>query len=247
MENLQPLLSSRKGIHSDLCVTVSPDNATLTVFLGVLVLERIPNDPSDFFYRLFLGRLINMGFKAATLQQVFSHDSRTLRRWAQATASGEPEEMIRVLSGRGGSPKITAAVERFIKLQYRSHRLLYRDYRRRIASQVEAVFRQKISRKVLRQLFRAADAEDACDCLQPASSPLSNTDISLPSGAENSFSENPLGVAFGCPLPHKTASFSDNRTPAVMPHSGVPIPSQPIPVHHAGLMQISSYLSLIHI
>nr|MBC8422740.1 hypothetical protein [bacterium] len=134
---------------------------TLYVFLGVALLECVPSDPGAPAYRMLLARLVNAGFGVTALGKLFNHDGRTLRKWADALACGDGDKLAAALAGRGASAKVTGALQRFVKMQYRALRGRHRDYRRRIMAQTAEVFGESISRETARRLFREADREGA--------------------------------------------------------------------------------------
>ena len=82
------------------------DHAQFLIYYGFEMIEIVPDDPPSGVYKLMLGRLYNFGIKGRSLCETFSVDPKTLRRFGRALKS-PPEEMIRILKGRGADRKIT--------------------------------------------------------------------------------------------------------------------------------------------
>lgn len=242
---IQPVIGGRNRAASDLTVSRSGDGSSLYVYHGLALIECVPNDPGAPVYRMLLGRLVNLGFGISALARLFGHDERTLRRWADALSSNDPDVMAAALSGRRACKKVTAVIERFVKMQYRLLRGLHRDFRRRILDQVHSVFAERISRERVRQLFRDADREDeergrvadqATGCAPPSVPP------SLTEPAEQT-TVLPAPAAL-CPTATAAEPGNDNRSPVdaaqeqprTLPWNGREVSGQLQAVHHAGLV-----------
>ncbi len=160
MFTLQPLLTPRHGLGSDLCLFSSSDHSELFAFLGTALLERVPLRPEVLRYKMMVGRLVNAGHRLRELQSQFGHDPRTMKRWAAALQSDDAEFALRAFGGRGKPGKVSAALARFVKSRYRELRGKGGgDYRRTIGSEVEEYFGERLSGETLRKLFREADRE----------------------------------------------------------------------------------------
>jgi hypothetical protein len=163
MENLQLVLTGDKGVTTDLTVFLSSSERELFVYLGVALLERVEYNRNQFAYKMLIGRLVNVGVALVKLKRQFNHDSRTMKRWAQALTSEDPDFIVRAFAGRGPLPKVINPMIRLVKMRYRALKGVVRNYRQIIAREVEECFGVTISRETLRNLFNLARKEtDAC-------------------------------------------------------------------------------------
>jgi hypothetical protein len=159
MDNLQLVLTGGKGTTTDLTVFLSDSERALFVYLGVALLERVDSDPNQIAYKILLGRLVNAGIRLSELQRKFKHDPRTMKQWAEALKSNDPDLMVRAFSGRGCLPKVVGPMIRMVKMRYLHLRETVRNYRQIIAREVKECFGETVSRETLRQLFVAARVE----------------------------------------------------------------------------------------
>lgn len=224
--NVQPLLIGGNGVASDLHVVLSETSDSLLVFLDTALLERIRCSREALQYKMLVGRLANAGWALSELQRAFGHDPRTVKKWAAALQSEDVDEVVRAFGGRGQERKVTAAVARYVKQRYRELSGQRRDFRRTVAEEVADLFGERLSREVLRRLFREADRED-------------------PSGRRATVGTAPGWVVMGCPdggIPGAEPNGNDNRSPEAegelpdLPTVLHAAPSRPVGVHHAGLV-----------
>ena len=169
MHNLQPLLVSRKDTSTDLSLMLSSDGKDIFAFLDTALLERISCSREKLEYKILVGRMVNAGHSLASLKSSFGHDARTMKRWAAALKSDDPEFIVRVFSGRGGAGKITPLLKKFVFARYRQ--LLDEGesgYRERIQSDLVEYFGVELSGETLRKMFRAADCVDG-ECAEKTS------------------------------------------------------------------------------
>ena len=159
MENLQLVLAGCKGTTTDLTVFLSDKERALFVYLGLALMERVDADPNQFAYKMLVGRLVNANTPFEELKRHFNHDPRTMKRWAQALKSTDPEQIMQLFSGRGGVPKVVDPMIRMVKMRYLHLRNRVRNYRQMIADEVKECFGESISRETLRQLFVIAREE----------------------------------------------------------------------------------------
>lgn len=221
----------------------------LAVYLGVTLLETVPADPGSPAYRLLLGRLVNLRFGVTKLASLFGHDARTLQKWGEAVADGDPAALAAMLAGRGASAKVTQAMERFVKVQYRQLRYQCRDYRRVIMGQVHDVFRERVSRESLRRLFRAADREDALSHSPPAAAECP----AGPDGGDETVIQVPAPAGMGCPSPLASVPGPDNQTPVpadieqalTLPWAGRIAGKTVQAIHHAGLILVAAFMDAV--
>ena len=159
MENLQLVLAAGKGNTTDLTVFLSASEHALFVYLGLALMERVDSAPNQFAYKMLVGRLVNAGIPLEELKRKFKHDSRTMKRWAEALKSNDPDWIIRAFAGRGYLPKLIGPMIRMVKMRYLQLRDTVRNYRQVIAREVKECFGVKVSRETLRRLFAVAREE----------------------------------------------------------------------------------------
>jgi len=158
MNNLQLVLSGFKGA-TDISVHLGEDPDYLYVYLGLALLERVPNNPDELLYQLMLARLVNSGASLRLLASQFNHAPKTLKSWAAAVLSGDMEEIITAFSGRGPSLRMTATIRSFAKGQYLAIRHIHVDYRKRIRQAIAEKYNEEFSEGFLSRLFFEFDAE----------------------------------------------------------------------------------------
>ena len=161
MENLQLALTGDKGVTTDLTLFLSASEQDLLVYLGVALLERVEYNRNQFAYKMLIGRLVNAEVALAKLNRQFNHDSRTMKRWAKALTSEDPNFIVRAFAGRGPLPKVIGPMVRFVKMRYLSLKGFVRNFRQIIAREVEECFGETLSRETLRHLFNLARQESA--------------------------------------------------------------------------------------
>lgn len=159
MENLQLVLAAGKGNTTDLTVFLSASEHALFIYLGLALMERVDSDPNQFAYKMLVGRLVNAGIPLEELKRKFKHDSRTMKRWAEALKSNDPDWIIRAFAGRGYLPKLIGPMIRMVKMRYLQLRDIVGNYRQVIAREVKDCFGVKVSRETLRRLFAVAREE----------------------------------------------------------------------------------------
>ncbi len=223
--NVQPVLSGGNGVTTDLHLVLSESSGSVLVFLGTALLERIGCSREALQYKMLVGRLANAGWSLSALQRAFGHDPRTVKKWAAALLSEDVEFAVRAFGGRGGGRKVTPAVARYVKQRYRELCGQRRDFRQTVVGEVADLFGERLSREVLRRLFRQADREDA--------TPRERSPAAF------------AGEAIGCPNDGTSGTepaANDNRSPEVasdppyVPPAVGAAPSRPVGVHHAGLI-----------
>ena len=87
--NLQPVLSCREGISSDISVFLNHADTTYDVYIGVALMERVGVDPEIIQHKMLVGRLFNAGVSLRELADTFGHDPRTIKKWGVAILSGD--------------------------------------------------------------------------------------------------------------------------------------------------------------
>lgn len=152
------------GVATDLSLFLSEDGSDILAFLGVALLERIRCCPQQLQYKMLIGRMVNAGHRLSELRRQFGHDARTMKQWAAALQSDDPEFIVRVFSGRSRGRKMTPAAARYAARRYRG--LLLRgetSYREKIRCELSDYFGIEVCGEVLRRIFRDAD-RTAAEC-----------------------------------------------------------------------------------
>ena len=115
---LQPVLGTdkRNPIFSVCRQAGTPPS--LHVYYGAELLEVVPEDRQHPAFKLLLARLYNAGVKGLALQRSFQTDRKTMQRWGQALQSGDAEQLVRALAGRGGQRKLTPEIRSFVRVRF---------------------------------------------------------------------------------------------------------------------------------
>lgn len=236
--NLQPLLFGGKRYATDLDLVLSEVDNNYCLYLGPALVERISCNEESLAYKCLVGRLYNAGWKMGQLRSIFTHDSRTIQKWADALLSDDPEFIVKTFSGRGARKKTSPEAIRFIKARYLELKNKRSDFRRQISVEVASYFNVLLSRETLRKIFRAADEQ---------------------SNAQQSISENKIelgnvqNMSITCPqseIPSSNPFSDDKQSTHFAPIGNIPIgsnkmPKPSIPLHHAGLIFFTTMLELL--
>lgn len=80
--------------------------------------EVVPEDRQHPAYQLLVARLYNAGVKGLALQRHFQVDRKTMQRWGRALQSGEAQQLVQALAGRGGRRKLTPEIRAFVGVRF---------------------------------------------------------------------------------------------------------------------------------
>jgi len=156
---LEPLLGTDKR-NPVFSVYRNRDENNLYLYYGLELLEIIPDQPNHPRLKLMVAQLFNARVKGITLTEVFGFDRKTIKSWADALLSGDPERLVRVLEGRSARRKLTTEVKAFVKFRFQA---IYPDdkatYSKRIREEIAEVFSVSLSSEALRPLFNECKAE----------------------------------------------------------------------------------------
>lgn len=151
---LPPILGTDK---SNPCFSVfksTSDSTKLEVYFGMALLEKVNNDGSSLLFKMLIGRLYNSRIKVKTLENAFGLHRSTFRPWGEVLNSGDDIEIIRILSSSGGTPKITAEIDRFTRSEfqriYPKNRYTYSSV---IRDKIKNVFKIELTGESLRPIF----------------------------------------------------------------------------------------------
>ena len=150
---LQQILSSCESLDSDLSVFLDSRDNTYCVYVGVALIECVSVDPAELTHKMLIGRLCNGGAKLCVLTKQFNHDSRTIKKWADALLSGNFDDLVEAFLGKK-IRKTTPELIAYVKQQYRNRAQLPRYYREIIIDKTEEVFGIRISKTLASNIFR---------------------------------------------------------------------------------------------
>lgn len=155
----QLLLPCKKNCKFDL-LTDNPSAPTqYYIYLGVVLVDSVPNNKKHFLYKLMCARLALAGFKFEGLAETFQYSSKTISKWAKILDAGDAREIADAF-GLGHRGKITPEIQSYIKNRY-----LYllkageSAYSKKILSEVKEYFDITVTGAGIRPYLREADAE----------------------------------------------------------------------------------------
>lgn len=205
---------------------------------------------------MLVGRQVNAGEKMSQLKEIFGHDYRTMKKWAAAMRSSDPEFIVQAFRNRGGQVKITNAVARYVKERYRTINAHVYNFRQKIAAETKQYFKVKLSTESLRGLFREADAQDKEQAKLASSIETDFAADDLPEVESHSRPKDE-NKSFACPLEENLSSkktvadkySTNNESPQVHPVGRLPVAAgshaEPLrALHHAGAVFFSFLIEL---
>ena len=245
---LQPVLGTdkRNPIFSVCRQAGTPPS--LHVYYGAELLEVMPEDRQHPAFKLLVARLYNAGVKVSALQRSFKVDPKTMQRWGQALQSGEAEQLVRALAGRGGHRKLTAEIRSFVRVRFPE---IYEQsrpgYSQRLRAEIQRVFGVRLSGECLRPLLKSLRAELRQELSPPPTqSGTENRETACVGAPEPlapmpvAVSAEPLSAAPPAPPPpgiRKESPVLPAPTPAPVAHCGISF------CHHLGVLLFSAVLS----
>ena len=133
ISTLHPILLPNKG-HSLFSLLGDQKEISaskyLYLYLGTCLVDRVPNDPGHFLYKMVMARLRLVGFKYAEIRQVCPYCENTIRNWSRILARGDAQEVANAfgLNSRG---KLTTDSLAYVENRYRELKTLKRhDFRK---------------------------------------------------------------------------------------------------------------------
>jgi len=115
VENLQQLLLPCKfDCNFSLHVDCLENPKHYYFYLGVILIDTVPNDRSHVLYKLLCARLRLAGFRLKGLSSTFDYCEETISKWAKVLNRADAKEIARVF-GLTRKGKITPEVESYIK------------------------------------------------------------------------------------------------------------------------------------
>ncbi len=126
----------------------------LYVYFGATLLEVVPDDRSNFEFKLLIARLYNAKVKIESIRKAFGVARTTMKRWGDAIKSGDPERLIEALSGQGAPRKLTSEVKAFVRVRFLSiYKENHYNYSAIIRNEIKEIFKKDISAESLRPIF----------------------------------------------------------------------------------------------
>jgi transposase len=151
---------NKKNPYFTLCQDKT-DPTKVYVFFGAALMEVVPLDKSNPEFKLLIARLYNAGIRASSIKKAFGIARSTMKRWAKALKSGDPELLVRALSGAGAPRKLTEEIRAFIRVRfptiYKENRYTYSSV---IREEIKEIFGKDISSETLRPLFNELKKEE---------------------------------------------------------------------------------------
>lgn len=242
---LQPVLGTdkRNPIFSVCRQAGTP--TCLHVYYGAELLEVVPQDRQHPAFKLLLARLYNAGVKGVELQRSFQVDRKTMQRWGQALQSGDAEQLVRALAGRGSHRKLTPEIRSFVRVRFPEiYQQSRAGYSQRLRTEIQRVFGVGLSGECLRPLLKCLRAERRQE-LSEAAAQTGNPNQQTPcvSGPEPPASApaevrtEPLSAAPALPPPPPVI----RKESPVLPVP-VPAPAATGFCHHLGVLLFSVVL-----
>jgi transposase len=150
----------KKNPYFTICKDTS-DPSKVHVFFGAALMEVVPLDKSNPEFKLLIARLYNAGIRAVAIKKAFGIARSTMKRWAAALKSGDPERLVRALSGAGAPRKLTEEIRAFIRVRFPK---IYKEtkytYSAVIREEIKEIFGEDISSETLRPLFNELKKEE---------------------------------------------------------------------------------------
>jgi hypothetical protein len=221
----------------------------LHVYYGAELLEVMPEDRQHPAFKLLVARLYNAGVKGSALQRSFKVDRKTMQRWGQALQSGDAEQLVRALAGRGGHRKLTPEIRSFVRVRFAEiYDQSRAGYSQRLRAEIQRVFRVQLSGECLRPLLKSLRTELRQELSQPAQSGTENRETACVCAPEP---PTPMPVA----VPAEPLSAAPPAAPPPGIRKESPVLPAPVPVpvpvphcgisfcHHLGVLLFSAVLS----
>jgi DNA-binding transcriptional regulator YiaG len=217
----------------------------LHVYYGAELLEVVPEDRRHPAFKLLVARLYNAGVKGVALARTFQVDRKTMQRWGQALQSGDAEQLMRALAGRGGHRKLTPEIRAFARVRFPEiYQQSRAGYSQRLRAEIQRVFGVRLSGECLRPLLKGLRAELRQELRAPGAPPGNENRQTSGVGAP----EPPALTAVEVPpeLP-RVAPAPPPPPPAIRKESPVLPGAAPAPsvvgfCHHLGVLLFSAVL-----
>lgn len=224
--NLHPVLIPAKrscpfSLHTD---SGDIESSTfIELHIGVICLERVPNERSHFLYKMLVARLRLNGFQLKGISKMFDYSENTIRHWAEVLRSGSANEVAQ-LFGLMHKGKLTHEVRAYIEHRYHNlTRNRIHNFRRQILGELKDIFELDVSGETLRTLFREIDKKQSEEVEEDKMEPAfvhenhAPDDVAV-SAPDDSPGENEVNL----PAIPVSKALDGSNSPAVLPEEYCP-------------------------
>ncbi len=151
--SLQRIIGIEEGKHM-ISVFKNPDKKSLDIYHGFVFWDSCPDDNEHPKFKFLVGSLYTAKVKLKFITKEFGISGNTVRKWAKAINSRDPEEIAKAFKGRGANSKMTDEIRAFIEYSFM---MIYKrnkySYSKEIRDDIESVFKVSFSSESLRPLF----------------------------------------------------------------------------------------------
>lgn len=250
----------------------SQEPGRLLVFFGSALMETVNENRDSPEFKLLVARLYNAGLKVESLKKVFKIPRTTMQRWGDALKSGDPERLLRTLSGPNQPRKLTKEILSFTEMRFKDVYPENRyNYSSEIRKEIKDVFNVDISGESLRLYFKkwkekygtqpsAPQGKEKSEQGACANQAEAKPTGSLPKGkdvgevettAANAPSESPCVEVEGEQASGKGAEISLKNQHAVAPNPKRALPffkssGEYLFCHHVGVLLFSGFFAKIN-
>ena len=93
---------------------------TIDVYYGAGLFEVVADVPKSPELKHMIARLFLSGVSKKSLTDNFGYSYNAIKRWAEASKTGDPYKIIHALSGQGAPKKLTTEIQSFITHRFKS-------------------------------------------------------------------------------------------------------------------------------
>ncbi len=151
--NLQAIIGTDKK-NPHFTVFKNLKEKTIDVYFGSALFSAVADTPNNPNLKLLIAQLFSTGIKKKSLTEHFGYSYNAMKRWSDALNTGDPEILVKALSGQGAHKKLNTEIKSFVT---HSFKYIYKTnkytYSKEIREDVKEVFNVELSREVLRPLF----------------------------------------------------------------------------------------------
>jgi len=207
------------------------------LYFGSELMEVVPDDRNSPQWKLMIARLFLAGIKSKKLTERCGPARTTIKRWADALVSGDPQRLVQALAGLGPKRKLTHEVRAFVEMRFSPIYAQDRyTYSRQIRCEIKQVFGCEISSETLRPLVGRLKAQFKDK--NPVESSVNNT----PERANTCDLSGPDQDQASVNKPDNDQATSANRNNSIAFYRDQ-CQARPLFCHHAGLLIFCSLLT----
>lgn len=207
------------------------------LYFGTELMEVVPDNRNNPQWKLMIARLYLAGIKSKQLTDMFGPARTTIKRWADALVSGDPQRLVQTLAGPGPKRKLTHEVRAFVEMRFSPIYAQDRyTYSRQIRCEIKQVFGCEISSETLRPLLgrlKAQFKDENPDDLSQQDTPERTNTCDLSKTDHDQASVN---------KPDNDQATLDNRNNSIAFYQDQR-QARPLFCHHAGLLIFCSLLT----